>query len=54
MRFDFSHSKALTPDDIQAVEDEVNSRIRRNAEVTTRLMTPEGWKVPVEDAGNAT
>jgi alanyl-tRNA synthetase len=41
MRFDFSHSKALTQDDIQAVEDEVNARIRRNAEVTTRLMTPE-------------
>jgi alanyl-tRNA synthetase len=41
MRFDFSHSKALTQEDIQAVEDEVNARIRRNAEVTTRLMTPD-------------
>src|SRR5258707_891470 len=41
MRLDFSHSKALTPDDIPAVEDEVNFRIRRNAEVTTRLMTPD-------------
>jgi alanyl-tRNA synthetase len=41
MRFDFSHPKALTHDDIQAVEDEVNNRIRRNAEVTTRLMTPD-------------
>src|SRR5260221_3189777 len=41
MRFDFSHPKALTHDDIQVVEDEVNNRIRRNAEVTTRLMTPD-------------
>ncbi len=41
MRFDFSHPKALTHDDIRAVEDEVNSRIRGNAEVTTRLMTPD-------------
>jgi alanyl-tRNA synthetase len=41
MRFDFSHSKALTPEDIRAVEDEVNARIRSNAEVTTRLMTPD-------------
>ena len=41
MRFDFSHPKALTQEDIQAVEDEVNDRIRRNAEVTTRLMTPD-------------
>jgi len=41
MRFDFSHPKALTHDDIRAVEDEVNNRIRGNAEVTTRLMTPD-------------
>jgi alanyl-tRNA synthetase len=41
MRFDFSHPRALTPDDIAAVESEVNRRIRTNADVATRLMTPE-------------
>jgi alanyl-tRNA synthetase len=41
MRFDFSHPRALTPEDIAAIEREVNERIRQNAEVTTRLMTPE-------------
>src|SRR5262249_59466681 len=41
LRFDFSHPKALTPDDIRAIETEVNDRIRVNADVTTRLMTPD-------------
>ncbi len=41
LRFDFSHPRALTADDIQAVETEVNKRIRENAEVGTRLMTPD-------------
>ncbi|HEY0522155.1 MAG TPA: alanine--tRNA ligase [Stellaceae bacterium] len=41
LRFDFSQPKALTPEDIQAVEAEVNARIRVNDEVTTRLMAPE-------------
>jgi alanyl-tRNA synthetase len=41
MRFDFSQPRALTPEDIQWIEDEVNARIRENSEVTTRLMTPE-------------
>ncbi len=41
MRFDFSHPKALTPDDIAAVEDDVNRRIRANGDVATRLMTPD-------------
>ena len=40
-RFDFSHPKALTPEDIAAVEAEVNRHIRENEEVTTRLMTPD-------------
>ncbi len=39
MRFDFSHPKALTPDDIDAVEAEVNAHIRANQPVTTRLMS---------------
>src|SRR5262249_9707584 len=41
LRFDFSHPKALTPDDIRAIETEVNDRIRVNADVVTRLMTPD-------------
>ncbi|TAK14450.1 MAG: alanine--tRNA ligase [Rhizorhabdus sp.] len=40
-RFDFSHQKALTPEDIAAVEAEVNRHIRENSEVSTRLMTPD-------------
>jgi alanyl-tRNA synthetase len=41
LRFDFSHPKALTADDIAAVEEEVNRHIRENDDVTTRLMTPD-------------
>jgi alanyl-tRNA synthetase len=41
LRFDFSHPKALTAEDIAAVEAEVNRHIRENDDVTTRLMTPE-------------
>ena len=41
MRFDFSHPKPLTAEDIAAIESEVNDRIRRNGAVRTRLMTPE-------------
>ncbi|MBA3668509.1 MAG: alanine--tRNA ligase [Sphingomonas sp.] len=40
-RFDFSHPSALSPDDIAAVEAEVNAQIRGNEPVTTRLMTPD-------------
>ncbi|KKC27664.1 alanine--tRNA ligase [Sphingomonas sp. SRS2] len=40
-RFDFSHQKALTPEDIAAVEAEVNLHIRQNDDVSTRLMTPD-------------
>jgi alanyl-tRNA synthetase len=40
-RFDFSHPKALTREDIDAVEAEVNAQIRSNEPVTTRLMTPD-------------
>jgi alanyl-tRNA synthetase len=39
-RFDFSHPKALTRDEIETVEAEVNAQIRSNEQVTTRLMTP--------------
>ncbi|HWX49738.1 MAG TPA: alanine--tRNA ligase [Roseomonas sp.] len=41
LRFDVSQPTPMTPEDIAWVEDEVNARIRENAEVTTRLMTPE-------------
>ncbi|MET0376642.1 MAG: alanine--tRNA ligase, partial [Rhizorhabdus sp.] len=40
-RFDFSHQKAMSPEDIAAVEAEVNLHIRENDDVTTRLMTPD-------------
>jgi alanyl-tRNA synthetase len=40
-RFDFSHPKALTRAEIDAVEAEVNAQIRGNEAVTTRLMTPD-------------
>jgi alanyl-tRNA synthetase len=40
-RFDFSHPKALTREEIDAVEAEVNAQIRSNEPVTTRLMTPD-------------
>jgi alanyl-tRNA synthetase len=41
LRFDFSQPRALTDDDVHAIENEVNKRIRENAEVSTRLMTPD-------------
>jgi alanyl-tRNA synthetase len=41
LRFDFSHPRPLSPEDIAAVEAEVNARIRANAEVRTRLLSPE-------------
>ncbi|MFN9210192.1 MAG: alanine--tRNA ligase [Betaproteobacteria bacterium] len=37
-RFDFSHDKPLTADEIRAVEDQVNAAIRGNAAVTAQLM----------------
>lgn len=40
-RFDFSHPKPLTAEEIAAVEAEVNAEIRHNAEVSTRLMSPD-------------
>ncbi len=38
-RFDFSHPKAMTREEIDAVEAEVNAQIRSNEPVTTRLMS---------------
>ena len=41
LRFDFSHGKALTADEIAQVEREVNDFIRQNSPVETRIMTPD-------------
>ena len=41
LRFDISHTKAISQEELRRVEDEVNERIRLNSSVTTRLMTPE-------------
>ena len=41
MRFDFSHQKPLTAEEIADIEADVNARVRRNSEVLTRLMAPE-------------
>jgi alanyl-tRNA synthetase len=41
LRFDFSQPVALTPEDIAAIEAEVNAEIRANEAVGTRLMTPD-------------
>ncbi|WP_067105768.1 alanine--tRNA ligase [Sphingopyxis granuli] len=40
-RFDFSHPKALTAEEIADVEAQVNAHIRANEPVSTRLMTPD-------------
>jgi alanyl-tRNA synthetase len=40
-RFDFSHPKALTREEIEQVEKDVNAQIRSNEPVTTRLMSSE-------------
>ena len=37
-RFDFAHKRALTPDEILKVEDEINARIAEGAAVQTQLM----------------
>ncbi|WP_404480695.1 alanine--tRNA ligase [Novosphingobium sp. BL-52-GroH] len=41
LRFDYSHPKALSNEDIAAIEAEVNAEIRANEQVLTRLMAPE-------------
>jgi alanyl-tRNA synthetase len=41
LRFDFSHSKAMTPEELRNVEAEVNAYVRQNAPVDTRIMTPD-------------
>jgi alanyl-tRNA synthetase len=41
LRFDFSHPKPLSEDDIAAIEAEVNGEIRGNEPVSTRLMNSD-------------
>jgi alanyl-tRNA synthetase len=41
LRFDFSHSKGMTPQEMAQVEAEVNTLIRQNSAVDTRIMTPD-------------
>ncbi|MDF3607180.1 alanine--tRNA ligase [Paracoccus sp. DMF-8] len=41
LRFDFSHTKAMSADEIAQVEREVNDFIRQNTPVETRIMTPD-------------
>ena len=41
LRFDFSHGLALTAAQLQQVQTEVNSFIRQNSSVETRIMTPD-------------
>ena len=41
LRFDFSHTSALSHQDVSRIEDMVNEIARQNEEVQTRLMTPD-------------
>ncbi len=41
LRFDFSHQKAMTPEELSRVEAEVNAYVRQNGPVETRIMTPD-------------
>jgi len=41
LRFDFSHPHALSRQQIDEIEDQVNAVIRQNGQVKTRLMTPD-------------
>ncbi|HHL8518736.1 TPA: alanine--tRNA ligase [Escherichia coli] len=44
LRFDFSHNEAMKPEEIRAVEDLVNTQIRRNLPIETNIMALEAAK----------
>lgn len=44
LRFDFSHNEAMKPEEIRAVEDLVNTQIRRNLSIETNIMDLEAAK----------
>ena len=44
LRFDFSHKEAMKPEEIRAVEDLVNTQIRRNLPIETNIMDLEAAK----------
>jgi alanyl-tRNA synthetase len=49
LRFDFSHPKALSAEELDRVEADVNAVIRQNSDVSTRLMqTDEAMKAGAE------
>ena len=41
LRFDFSHQKAVTADELAAIEADVNAQVLGNRAVSTTLMTPD-------------
>jgi len=41
LRFDFSHMKPVTDDEISKIESNVNSIIKKKSDVKTRIMTPK-------------
>ena len=41
MRFDFTHFSALSKEELRQIEDEVNRSIRKNCEVSTKIMETE-------------
>jgi alanyl-tRNA synthetase len=43
LRFDFTHNKPVSDDELQTIENEINARIAEGASVTTKLM-------PIEEA----
>ena len=41
LRFDFSHSKGMSAEELATVQAEINALIRQNTAVETRIMTPD-------------
>ena len=41
LRFDFSHMKPISSNEIEKVEKHVNSMIKKKTDVKTRIMTPK-------------